>query len=204
MRVYAEAFDAGHAHTVTKSGTRRANWSPAATASPIGGSLHRQLPIHARAQCVEGSVWRFFSWHLAKWGFHFFDGKLIGPLWASVGCREILRPEIFARTGRSGAPARQDRPLAGRNRLRDRVALAAGIIRAVCYPRPLLITFPSAGFSQSTLGCADAARPVWLQPPSAWIGNRGRRHWVIGIGWRGDWRCDRGRRQAVTPVQPAK
>src|ERR1700674_3810329 len=44
------------------------------------------------------------SWHLAQWGFRFFDGKLIGPLWASMGCREIPSPNSrMSRTHRKSA-----------------------------------------------------------------------------------------------------
>jgi leucyl/phenylalanyl-tRNA--protein transferase len=37
------------------------------------------------------------NWHLAHWGYRFNDGKLIGPLWKSVGFREIARSEFLAR-----------------------------------------------------------------------------------------------------------
>lgn len=37
------------------------------------------------------------NWHLAHWGYRFNDGKLTGPLWRSVGFREIPRHEFLAR-----------------------------------------------------------------------------------------------------------
>lgn len=37
------------------------------------------------------------NWHLARWGFRFNDGKLIGPLWQTKGFREILRRDYLAR-----------------------------------------------------------------------------------------------------------
>ena len=37
------------------------------------------------------------NWYLAHRGFHFNDGKLIGPLWESVGFREIPRHEFLMR-----------------------------------------------------------------------------------------------------------
>ena len=36
------------------------------------------------------------NWHLARWGFRFNDGKLIGPLWQNMGFREVPRPEFLA------------------------------------------------------------------------------------------------------------
>jgi hypothetical protein len=57
-------------------------------------------------------------------GYHFNDGKLIGPLWQSLGFREIPRAEFLARAGKA-ARARQERPMAGRGRPSHRVAMAA-------------------------------------------------------------------------------
>jgi Leu/Phe-tRNA-protein transferase len=41
-----------------------------------------------------GSV---LNWHLANWAFRFNDGKLIGPLWRSVGFRDVPRREFHRR-----------------------------------------------------------------------------------------------------------
>jgi leucyl/phenylalanyl-tRNA--protein transferase len=37
------------------------------------------------------------NWHLAHWGFHFNDGKLTGPLWRSVGFRDVPRRDFLRR-----------------------------------------------------------------------------------------------------------
>jgi leucyl/phenylalanyl-tRNA--protein transferase len=95
MRVYADAFDAGHAHSYEV-------WNKAGEL--IGGGYgigygagftgESQFAHEPNASKVGLAV---LSWHLAKWGFLFFDGKLIGPLWASMGCREIPRQDYLAR-----------------------------------------------------------------------------------------------------------
>ena len=36
------------------------------------------------------------NWHLARWGFRYNDGKLIGPLWQNMGFREVPRREFLA------------------------------------------------------------------------------------------------------------
>jgi leucyl/phenylalanyl-tRNA---protein transferase len=95
MRVYAEAFDAGHAHSYevwNKAGELVGGGYGIAYGGAFTGES--QFTHEPNASKIGLAV---LSWHLAKWGFHFFDGKLIGPLWASMGCREIPRPEFLAR-----------------------------------------------------------------------------------------------------------
>lgn len=95
MRAYAEAFDAGHAHSFevwNNDGALVAG----GYGLGVGGafSFESQFAHEANASKVGMSV---LNWHLAKWGYRFNDGKLIGPLWKSVGFREIPRGEYLSR-----------------------------------------------------------------------------------------------------------
>ena len=95
MRVYAEAFDAGHAHCFevwNADGTLVAGGYGIASGATF--SFESQFTHEPNASKVGMSV---LNWHLAKWGYRFNDGKLIGPLWRNVGFREIPRREFLAR-----------------------------------------------------------------------------------------------------------
>ena len=95
MRVYADAFDAGHAHSFevwNAEGDLVAGGYGLATGAAF--TFESQFARESNASKVGMSV---LHWHLAQWGFHFNDGKLIGPLWRSVGFREIPRFEFLAR-----------------------------------------------------------------------------------------------------------
>ena len=94
MRVYAEAFDAGYAHSIevwNKAGELVAGGYGLA----IGASFtfESQFTQELNASRVGATV---LNWHLARWGFHYNDGKLIGPLWQSMGFRETPRREFLA------------------------------------------------------------------------------------------------------------
>lgn len=94
MYVYAEAFDAGHVHSYevwNKAGDLVAGGYGIAYGGGFTGES--QFAHEPNASKVGMAV---LAWHLANWNFRFFDGKLIGPLWASLGCREIRRPEFLA------------------------------------------------------------------------------------------------------------
>ena len=95
MRVYAEAFDAGHAHSFEV-------WNAAGQlvgggyglASGAGFSSESQFALKSNASRIGMTV---LNWHLAHWGFRFNDGKLIGPLWQNMGFREVPRRDFLAR-----------------------------------------------------------------------------------------------------------
>jgi leucyl/phenylalanyl-tRNA--protein transferase len=95
MRTYAEAFDAGHAHSYevwNKAGDLVAGGYGIVTGGAFSGeSQFARVPNASKVGLA------VLYWHLAKWGFKFFDGKLIGPLWESLGCREIRRRDYLAR-----------------------------------------------------------------------------------------------------------
>ena len=95
MRVYAEAFDAGHAHSFEV-------WNEAGTLVGGGYGLANGASFTSESQFArESNASRIgmtvLNWHLAHWGFCFNDGKLIGPLWRNMGFREIPRRDFLAR-----------------------------------------------------------------------------------------------------------
>jgi leucyl/phenylalanyl-tRNA---protein transferase len=95
MRAYAEAFDAGHVHTYevwNQAGELVAGGYGIVTGGAFSGES--QFAHEPNSSKIGLAV---LYWHLAKWGFKFFDGKLIGPLWESLGCREIPRQDYLAR-----------------------------------------------------------------------------------------------------------
>jgi leucyl/phenylalanyl-tRNA--protein transferase len=95
MRVYAEAFDAGYAHSFEVWNTE-GKLVAGGYGVAIGKAFifESQFAHESNASKVGMTV---LNWHLAHWGFRFNDGKRIGPLWRSVGFREIPRHEFLAR-----------------------------------------------------------------------------------------------------------
>jgi leucyl/phenylalanyl-tRNA--protein transferase len=95
MRVYAEAFDAGFAHSFEV-------WNAAGQlvgggyglASGASFTSESQFALESNASRIGMTV---LNWHLAHWGFRFNDGKLIGPLWRNMGFREIPRRKYLTR-----------------------------------------------------------------------------------------------------------
>src|SRR3972149_2071846 len=124
MRVYAEAFDAGHAHSFEV-------WNEAGKlvgggyglASGASFTSESQFALESNASRIGMTV---LNWHLAHWGFRFNDGKLIGPLWQNMGFREIPRRDFLARLAdavRQAVPGDRGRLAApGRWPLRSRAA----------------------------------------------------------------------------------
>jgi leucyl/phenylalanyl-tRNA---protein transferase len=95
MRVYADAFDAGYAHSFEVwNGNGRLVAGGFGVA--IGGAFtfDSQFTHEDNGSKLGMAV---LNWHLARWGFHFNDGKLIGPLWHSVGFRQVPRREFLRR-----------------------------------------------------------------------------------------------------------
>jgi leucyl/phenylalanyl-tRNA---protein transferase len=94
MRAYAEAFDAGHAHSFEV-------WNAAGelVAGGYGGAIgaaftaESQFTHEPNASRIGMTV---LNWHLAHWGYRFNDGKLMGPLWENMGFRDVPRREFLA------------------------------------------------------------------------------------------------------------
>lgn len=107
MRAYAEAFDAGYAHSFEV-------WNEAGELVAGGYGLAIGAAFFSESQFTHetnaGKIgMAALNFHLARWNYHFNDGKLIGPLWKTLGWREIPRREFLARLsdavvapGRSG------------------------------------------------------------------------------------------------------
>ena len=94
MRAYAAAFDAGHAHSFevwNQTGALVAGGYGVA----IGASFtfESQFTHESNASRIGAAV---LNWHLAKWGYRYNDGKLIGPLWENMGFRDLPRREFLA------------------------------------------------------------------------------------------------------------
>ena len=94
MRVYAEAFDAGHAHSFEV-------WNEAGELVAGGYGMAVGASFTAESQFTrEANASRIgmtaLNWHLSKWGYRFNDGKLMGPLWANMGFRDVARREFLA------------------------------------------------------------------------------------------------------------
>jgi leucyl/phenylalanyl-tRNA--protein transferase len=108
MRAYAEAFDAGHAHSFevcNAAGELVAGGYGIATGA--GFTAESQFTRESNASRIGMTV---LNWHLAKWGYRFNDGKLIGPLWQNMGFREIPRQEFLGRLAEAvRAPGRNGR-----------------------------------------------------------------------------------------------
>jgi leucyl/phenylalanyl-tRNA--protein transferase len=94
MRAYAEAFDAGHVHTYEV--WNKADELVAGGYGMVTGGVFSGESQFAHEPNASKLGLAVLYWHLAHWGFRFFDGKLIGPLWESLGCREIPRRDYLA------------------------------------------------------------------------------------------------------------
>ncbi len=94
MRVYAEAFDSGHAHSFevwNKAGELVAGGYGIAIGTSF--TAESQFTYESNASRIGMTV---LNWHLAHWGYRFNDGKLIGPLWENMGFRDVPRREFLA------------------------------------------------------------------------------------------------------------
>ncbi len=95
MRVYAEAYDAGHAHSFEVW-----NADGELVAGGYGVAIGKAFTFDSQFTHEDNATkvgMAVLNWHLARWGFHFNDGKLIGPLWRSVGFREMPQRKFLKR-----------------------------------------------------------------------------------------------------------
>lgn len=95
MHAYAAAFDAGQAHSFevwNAQGALVAGGYGIATGAAF--SFESQFACEPNASKLGMTV---LNWHLAHWDYRFNDGKLMGPLWRSVGFRDIPRRDFLAR-----------------------------------------------------------------------------------------------------------
>jgi leucyl/phenylalanyl-tRNA--protein transferase len=99
MRAYAELFDAGYAHSFEVWNGRNelvgGGYGVAIGASFSGES---QFSLEPNASKVGLCTLNF---HLARWGYHFDDGKLMSPTMRDLGFRDIPRDIYLAHLARA-------------------------------------------------------------------------------------------------------
>ena len=107
MRVYAELFDAGHAHSF-EVWNERGELAGGGYGVALGASFVTESQF-SREPNTSKIGFTVLHWHLAHWGFAFNDGKLMTPTCRDMGFREIPRAEFLTRLreaqrspGRSG------------------------------------------------------------------------------------------------------
>ena len=95
MRAYTDLFDAGYAHSYevwNEAGKLVGGGYGVAVGASFSGES--QFSLEADTSKIGLSVLNF---HLARWGFHFTDGKLMSPNMQAMGFREIERADYLSR-----------------------------------------------------------------------------------------------------------
>ena len=95
MHLYAQAYDAGHVHSFEV-------WNERGELAGGGYGIGYGLGFTSESQFFnEPNASRIgmtvLNWHLAKWGYRFNDGKLMGPLWRAMGFHDMPRAEFLSR-----------------------------------------------------------------------------------------------------------
>jgi leucyl/phenylalanyl-tRNA--protein transferase len=108
MRAYADLFDAGYAHSfeVWNAGKELVGggYGVAIGASFSGES---QFSLERDTSKIGLSA---LNYHLARWGYHFDDGKILSPTTRDMGFREIPRADYLARLAQAvRAPGKSGR-----------------------------------------------------------------------------------------------
>ena len=94
MHAFAEAFDAGFAHSF-EVWNDKGELAGGGYGLAIGGSFvtESQFSREPNTSKIGFSV---LNWHLAHWGFAFNDGKIMTPTCHDMGFRDIPRSEFLA------------------------------------------------------------------------------------------------------------
>ena len=107
MRAYAEAFDAGYVHSY-EVWNRNGELAGGGYGLSIGGAFFAESQF-SREPNTSKIALTVLNFHLARWGYHFNDGKLMNPTCEGMGFREIPRqnflallPEAVLATGKIG------------------------------------------------------------------------------------------------------
>jgi leucyl/phenylalanyl-tRNA--protein transferase len=108
MHVYAQAYDAGAAHSFevwNENGVLVGGGYGLA----IGGAFVTESQFSHEPNTSKIGL-TVLNWHLARWGFAFNDGKLMTPTCHDMGFRDNARTEflnLLAKAGRKpGRPGR--------------------------------------------------------------------------------------------------
>jgi leucyl/phenylalanyl-tRNA--protein transferase len=105
MRLYAELFDAGHAHSI-EVWNQRGDLVGGSFGLAVGRCFFGESQFTGEAHTSKISK-AALVWHLARWGFVFADGKWETPTMRDMGFRTIPRAEFLAHVaGAVHAPGR--------------------------------------------------------------------------------------------------
>lgn len=108
MHAYAQAYDAGYAHSF-EVWNERGELVGGGYGLAIGGAFvtESQFSHEPNTSKIGFTV---LNWHLAHWGFAFNDGKLMTPTCHDMGFRDIPRTEFLSRLAQAerkpGRPGR--------------------------------------------------------------------------------------------------
>ena len=95
MKAYAQAFDAGHAHSF-EVWNEKGELAGGGYGVAVGNSFVTESQFSAEPNTSKIGF-TVFNYHLAKWGFAFNDGKLMTPTCKDMGFREVTRGDYLAR-----------------------------------------------------------------------------------------------------------
>ena len=108
MHLFAQAFDAGHAHSF-EVWNDKGDLVGGGYGLAVGNSFVTESQF-SREPNTSKIGFTVLNWHLAKWGFAFNDGKVLTPTTKDMGFREIPRTDYLARlTLAAERPARVGR-----------------------------------------------------------------------------------------------
>jgi leucyl/phenylalanyl-tRNA--protein transferase len=95
MKLYAEAFDAGHVHSFEV-------WNQAKQlvgggyGVSVGGAFTTESQF-SRERNTSKIGFTVLNWHLSKWGYAFNDGKLMTPTLQDMNFRDVPRRDYLSR-----------------------------------------------------------------------------------------------------------
>lgn len=95
MRIFAEAFDAGYAHSF-EVWNEKGELAGGGYGLAIGGTFITESQF-SREPNTSKIGFTALNWQLAHWGFAFNDGKLMTPTCRDMGFREVPRTEFLDR-----------------------------------------------------------------------------------------------------------
>jgi leucyl/phenylalanyl-tRNA--protein transferase len=95
MHAYAQAFDAGYAHSF-EVWNEKGELAGGGYGVAVGNSFvtESQFSLETNTSKIGFTV---LNWHLAKWGFVFNDGKMMTPTTKDMGFREVPRSDYLNR-----------------------------------------------------------------------------------------------------------
>jgi leucyl/phenylalanyl-tRNA--protein transferase len=99
MNAYAEAYDAGHAHSF-EVWNEKGELAGGGYGVAVGNSFVTESQFSAEPNTSKIGF-TVFNWHLAQWGFAFNDGKIMTPTTKDMGFREIPRSDFLARLAKA-------------------------------------------------------------------------------------------------------